>query len=203
MRNTGHIYMYGFVRKWGSLKFDALSSSIIYHHFPIFSLSMWHFLGGYTPPISDTNPGYPLPLGTSASRSSRPTPPMEVSAFSWQKHLDSAPVPSSPVFPSVNQMFCVKITIKIKQILPSSKPISVKGLHLVVGLPENNWKKHRFPNLSQPPEDFACPRPLRRPWHPCPSCWPGKVSKRGAGARWSGLQDNTPTIRYTKTDDMR
>ena len=70
-----------------------------------------------------------------------------------------------------------------KQILPSSKPISVKG---------NNWKKHRFPNLSgihkatspQPPEDFACPRPLRRPWHPCPSCWPGEVSKRGAGARW-------------------
>ena len=95
-----------------------------------------------------------------------------------------------------------------KQILPSSKPISVKGLHLVVGLPENNWKKHRFPNLSgihqatspQPPEDFACPRPLRRPWHPCPSCWPGEVSKRGAGARWWGLPDNTPTIRYTKTD---
>lgn len=45
---------------------------------------------------------------------------MEVSAFSWlpvgfsRQNLDSAPVPSSPVFPSVNQMFYVKITIKIK-----------------------------------------------------------------------------------------
>lgn len=47
MRNTGHIYMYGFVRKWGSLKFHALSSSIIYHRVPIFSLSKWHFWGGY------------------------------------------------------------------------------------------------------------------------------------------------------------